>query len=184
MEYLAQYVKGELGIPGTARLQLMTVNVLPDTGLGVISISEGLPLKMPRASPARQLTVPFRVCSNAGEIWRGAAPLLLTLLTPWGSVRCVVYSVILPRLGELIILGPMTLREVLSVDVMQDLKRIFTRNHSGRDDDMYKTRGDAKELIGMRETPGTDDDAWEDEKHGPVLCEQGPVWVAVEAFGV
>lgn len=56
-----------------------------------------------------------------------AVPLLLMLLTPcWGNVRFQVLFVILPGAGDSIILLQMTLREVLCITVMADLRRMVT----------------------------------------------------------
>lgn len=75
MEYLAQYVKGGLGVSGTDGLPPVAVNVLLDTGLGVKSISEELLTKIQRASRSRQLAPPLQgsICLSADGIWRGTS---------------------------------------------------------------------------------------------------------------
>lgn len=89
-------------------------------------------------------------------IERQTIPLLLTLLTPSGSVHIRVLFAILPGSGNLIILGQMMLRELLCVDLMDDLKRMVTANCSGRGNGMERTCGDANELLGIVETWGKD----------------------------
>lgn len=66
----------------------------------------------------------MRTVSDEGqEVERQIIPLLLTLLTPWGGGMCFRVSlVILPASGEKNILGQMTIREILGIDVMADLK--------------------------------------------------------------
>lgn len=60
VEYLAQRVTGELGIPTTDGQPLVAVSLLLNTDSGVTSISEGFLTKMQREDLARQLVVPFQ----------------------------------------------------------------------------------------------------------------------------
>ena len=130
VEFLAQHIRGELAVPGDGDRPPAVVQALMDSGSGVTSISESLVARMQRERPGEQLVQPFRgkarVRTAFGEeraVTYQTIPLLLTLLTPWGNVRFQLPFVVLPGDGDVLVLGQVTLREVLCVDVMADLKR-------------------------------------------------------------
>ena len=104
--------------------------MLLDSGSGVASISEELISKMTSASPGVSLVRPFqgsaRVRNAFGKeqgITHETMPLLLTLAALWGRVRFQLPFVVLPGLGDLLIVGQVTLQEVLKVDVMGMLQQ-------------------------------------------------------------
>lgn len=81
----------------------------------------------------------------------------------------------------------MTLKEVLCVDVMEDLEQAVTSDRSRDDDGVERTHQDTQERLGMwawgKPREREEDDAQEDGT-GRVLCGQRIVRVAVNAFGV
>ena len=131
MEFLAQHVRAELAVPGDGDRPPAVVQALMDSGSRVTSISESLVARMQRERPGEQLVQPFRgearVRTAFGEeraVTYQTIPLFLTLMTPWGNVRFQFPFIVLPGDADVLVLGQVTLREVLFVDVMADLKRI------------------------------------------------------------
>ena len=110
------------------------VKVLLDSGSGMTSISEGVLARLQIDHPGFSLERPFqgaaRVRTAFGEqriVDRQTVPLFLTLMTPWGRVRFQLPFIILPGPGDLIVVGRVTLQEVLCVDVVESLERAVLR---------------------------------------------------------
>ena len=182
--YLAQHVQGELVVPGPGGGKPERVNVLLDSGSGVTSISEELISKMMSASPGVSLVRPFqgsaRVRNAFGKeqaITHETTPLLLTLATPWGSVRFQLPFVVLPGLGDLLIVGQVTLQEILKVDVMGMLRQtvLEVRGNGGGESGL--------EWAGTKDTPLCDGGDVVDTRVGPIMCGRQTVHLRVEAFG-
>ena len=55
-----------------------------------------------------------------------SCPLHLTIETPWGPVRFIM-PFVLPRGGDVVIIGQKTLREKLGIDVMTQLKALVLK---------------------------------------------------------
>lgn len=72
----------------------------------------------------------------------------------------------------MIILGQMTPREVLCVDVMADMQLMTTGNRIGHDDGMERTHGGTEGCLSMGETPRVDGNEREEGKSEPMLCGQ------------
>ena len=62
-----------------------------------------------------------------------SCPRHLTIETPWRPVRFAMPFIVLPRVGDVVIVGQKTLREKLGVDVMVQL-RASVLNACGRQD--------------------------------------------------
>lgn len=77
----------------------------------------------------------------------------------------------------------MTLRNVMCVDVMVDLKRMIG-TRGGHDDRMKRLHGGNEERLDIGETPGVDGDEREDGTSRAALCGQRTVRVAVNSFHV
>ena len=62
-----------------------------------------------------------RVVTSLGQecdIETQSCPLHITIDTPWGPVRFTMLFIVLPGGGDVVIIGQMTLREKLGIDVM------------------------------------------------------------------
>lgn len=142
--------------PGSGGRESAAVNILLGSGLGVTSISEELVARLRRAHPGEVLVRLFQgtACVRASfgkerDVTQQAMPFLLTLLTSWREVRFRFPFVTLSGPGDLVVLGQVTLREVLLIEVMADLKRMVTDVLRGNGDGVMRTLGGGKEHAWM-----------------------------------
>ena len=63
------------------------------------------------------------------DIVTQSCPLHLTIETPWGSARFTMPSIVLPRGGDVVIIGQKTLREKPGIDVITKLKASALKAH-------------------------------------------------------
>ena len=78
-----------------------------------------------------------RVVTSLGQecdIETQSFQLVLTIETPWGSVRFTMPFIVLPGRSDVVIIGQKTLREKLGIDVMTQLKASVLKAHGCQDD--------------------------------------------------
>ena len=129
VEGLTQHLAGRFAVPSASAAA--EVKVLMDSGSSITAMSEEL-VQALRGQPGMTqtaLTQAFvghtRVVTLLGQechIETKSCPLHLTVDTPWGPVRFTMPFIVLPRGGDVVIIGQKTLGEKLDIDLMAQLK--------------------------------------------------------------
>ena len=139
LETLAQHAAGRLAVPGASAAA--EVKILMESGSGITAMSEELAETLRRQPGMMQtaLTQAFvghaRVVTSLGQecdIVTQSCPLHLTIETPWGPVRFTMPFIVLPRGGDVVIIGQKILGEKLGIDVMAQLMASVLKAHGWR----------------------------------------------------
>ena len=129
VEGLTQHLAGRLAVPDS--FAVAEVKMLMDSGSSITAMSKKL-VQALRGQPGMMqpaLTQAFvvhaRVVTSLGQecdIKAQSCPLHLTIDTPWGPVRFTLPFIVLPGVGDVVIIGQKTLREKLGIDAMAQLE--------------------------------------------------------------
>lgn len=124
------------------------VNVLLDTGSVVAPISEELVARLQQTYPGEVLK-PFQGTACVRTSFGKVRAVFFELLTPWRKGVVQVNFCGLTGLSDMIILGQITLREALCIDVVADPKRMVTGVQRGDDDGVARTLGGGEQRLGI-----------------------------------
>ena len=125
VEGMTQHLAGRLAVPGASAAA--EVKALMDSGSSITAMSEELVQALRGQSGMTQTALMqafvwhARVVTSLGQecdIETQSCPLHITIDTPWGPVRFTMLFIVLPGGGDVVIIGQMTLREKLGIDVM------------------------------------------------------------------
>ena len=112
LEVLTQHVAGRLAVPGAS--EAAEPKVLMDSGSGITAISEELVEAlqgqpgMTQTSVTQAFVGHARVLTSLGQecdFETQSCPLHLTIETQWGPVRFRMLFIVLPRGGDVVIIG-------------------------------------------------------------------------------
>ena len=117
--------------------------MLMDSGSGITAILEELVEAlqgqpgMTQTALTQAFVVHAHVVMSFGQecgIETQSGPLHLTIETPWGPVRFIMPYIVLPGRGDVVIIGQITSRKKLCIDVMAQLVASVLKAHGCQDD--------------------------------------------------